>query len=491
MKILKKSYIFAMALTVASMSSCSDWLDYNPKDKTTAEQQFSTRDGYYSAVNGVYNRLTTSTLYGSNLTYGAIDLMAKRYEPGSSTTTTRYYWANNRYIYLDSELGAIWKAAYQDILNINVILKNLTEQNGRVLNNIDHNLIKGDLLALRAFLHFDMLRLFGTVYSRDAETPVIPYNNTAEAQAYALKSSKDIVYNCLLPDLEEAEKCLKDVDPVLQSGANATNNENGDNYRNYRQLRMNYYAVALLKARVYQWAGDNDNALAEARKITDDSKVKEFFPFVNSDKLLGNTVNPDRVFSTEVLFGFYDAARDNIFTSYFDGANLSALTVYQPRLSYLETLFTNQGDYRYQTWWKRNGSYYNFIKYKEITYDKDDVPMYALLMPLMRVSEAYYIAAEALAAQANATDAANYLNTVLDARGETLLDPETATVIDVANELKLEYMREFWGEGQIFFMFKRRYMTIGKELNAAANASVSASASIYVLPLPSNEQENR
>ena len=180
MKILKKSYIFAMALTVASMSSCSDWLDYNPKDKTTAEQQFSTRDGYYSAVNGVYNRLTTSTLYGSNLTYGAIDLMAKRYEPGSSTTTTRYYWANNRYIYLDSELGAIWKAAYQDILNINVILKNLTEQNGRVLNNIDHNLIKGDLLALRAFLHFDMLRLFGTVYSRDAETPVIPYNNTAE-----------------------------------------------------------------------------------------------------------------------------------------------------------------------------------------------------------------------------------------------------------------------------------------------------------------------
>ena len=202
-------------------------------------------------------------------------------------------------------------------------------------------------------------------------------------------------------------------------------------------------------------------------------------------------MNPDRVFSTEVLFGFYDAARDNIFTSYFDGANLSALTVYQPRLSYLETLFTNQGDYRYQTWWKRNGSYYNFIKYKEITYDKDDVPMFALLMPLMRVSEAYYIAAEALAAQANASDAANYLNTVLDARGETLLDPETATVFDVANELKLEYMREFWGEGQIFFMFKRRYMTIGKELNAAANASVSASASIYVLPLPSNEQENR
>ena len=62
MKILDKTYLFALVFSVISMSSCSDWLDYTPKDKTTSDQQFSTRDGYYSAVNGVYNNITTSSL---------------------------------------------------------------------------------------------------------------------------------------------------------------------------------------------------------------------------------------------------------------------------------------------------------------------------------------------------------------------------------------------------------------------------------------------
>ena len=490
MKILDKTYLFALVFSVISMSSCSDWLDYTPKDKTTSDQQFSTRDGYYSAVNGVYNNITTSSLYGANLTFAAIDYLGKRYEPGTSTSLAKYNWTNYRYTYLDNELNAIWKAVYQDILNINVILKNIEEQNGSVLGNIDAKLIKGDLLALRAFLHFDILRLFGTVYSKDSDTPIIPYNNSADAIAHTLLSSKDIIYNHLIPDLDTAEKCLEDADPVLTTGVAAENNENGDNYRNYRQLRLNYYAVALLKARAYLWAGDAKHALAEARKITDSEKVKEFFPFVNPDKLLGNTVNPDRVFSTEILFGFYDANRNNIFTNYFDGTNLSDTYVNQPRVDYIESLFTNQADYRYQSWWKRNGSYYNFVKYKEITYDKNNIPFYALLMPLMRISEAYYIASECLMKQGSLGTAIGYLNTILKARGITqLADDTNAATLD--KEIKNEYMRECWGEGQIFFMFKRNYMNITKEYNAANTSSTAASAAVYVLPMPSSEQENR
>lgn len=108
MKLFDKTYIIALALATTTVSSCSDWLDYQPADKTTAEQQFSTRAGYYSTVNGVYNNITTATLYGSNLTYGAIDLMARRYEPGSaSATSTKYNWSNSRYTFLDSEIGNI------------------------------------------------------------------------------------------------------------------------------------------------------------------------------------------------------------------------------------------------------------------------------------------------------------------------------------------------------------------------------------------------
>lgn len=191
-----------------------------------------------------------------------------------------------------------------------------------------------------------------------------------------------------------------------------------------------------------------------------------------------------------MLFGFYDSDRNNVFTSYFDGANLSSTAIYQPRVGYIEELFTNQADYRYQSWWKRNGSYYNFIKYKGITYDKDNVPLYALMVPLMRVSEAYYIAAECLSRRLKMAEAAGYINTILKARGQPEL-PQDVNYADFNKTLNNEYIREFWGEGQIFFMFKRNFMNITKDYNASATGNVTANNSTYVLPLPSNELENR
>ena len=160
--------ILLLAVATLVLSGCSDWLDYTPKDKTTAEQQFSTRAGFYTAVNGVYNRLASTTLYGNTLSYGAIDLMGQRYEAGTNQYSPKYLWSNFKYSNstLQSSLNYVWQEAYQTILNANVILQGVDEQKG-VLPDIDKNLIKGDLLALRAFLHFDLLRLFGTVYSQD------------------------------------------------------------------------------------------------------------------------------------------------------------------------------------------------------------------------------------------------------------------------------------------------------------------------------------
>ena len=490
MKLTRVIYIFVIAVFTGVLSSCSDWLDYTPKDKSTADQQFASRDGFYAAVNGVYNRLISSTLYGSNLSYGMLDVMARRYASGTNTESDYYKWAN--YSYTDDDFSAtlsnIWSGAYAAILNANVILKYVDEQEG-ILSQDDVNLIKGDLLALRAFLHFDMLRLFGPVYSREPEASAIPYNDSAEGKTYEILTAKDVIFNHLIPDLNEAEKCLTEVDPVLTEGVLNENNENGDNYMRYRQLRLNYYAVALLKARAYLWAGDMTNALTEARKITDDAKVKEFFPFVNSDKLLGNTYDPDRVFSSEILFGFYNADRDYIYTSYFDGANLSSSSnLLQPRASYLETLFTNTADYRYQSQWSAQGNLFNFVKYKAISYD-ESAPFYATFMPLMHVSEAYYIASEALI-NTDLSASISYLNVILKARGISELS-ENASAADVSNEIKLEYMKELCGEGQIFYMFKRNYLTITGVYNGDNTSSISASTARYVVPLPTSEQENR
>ncbi len=492
MKFLNKTYYVLILLLAGLFSSCSDWLDYNPKDKSTAAQQFASRDGFYAAVNGVYNRLTDSRLYGRNLSYGMIDLMAKRYSVGTNSSTLNYKWANHSYTNQDIEtaLDELWKEAYATILNVNVILKYADEQNG-ILSEKDAQLIKGDLLALRAFLHFDMLRLFGPVYSRNPKGMSIPYNNTPEGVSYELLPAEDVIYKYLIPDLNNAENALKAADPVLTEGVLNSNNENGDNYMRYRQLRMNCYAVALLKARVYLWAGDMQNALIEAKKITDDAKVKEFFPFVNSDKLLGNSKDPDRVFSTEVLFGFYYSGRNTVYTDNFDSSNLTVLTgLMQPRTSYVETLFTNQADYRLQSQWNMLGNLYDFVKFKKITYDENNIPFYAFFMPLMRISEAYYIAAEASLGANDLPGARAYLSTILQKRGNSVLGDEV-NASAVSDELKKEYMREFLGEGQIFYMFKRNYISMKDLYNADNTSTVAASNARYVLPLPVSEQENR
>lgn len=491
MKLLYPLKVVSMLLLLTCVAACSDWLGYTPKDKSTAEQQFSSRDGFYSAVNGVYNRLLSRTLYGQNLTYGMLDIMSKRYNTGSSRDNLNYRYAN--YLYTDASvrnsIDAIWKQSYAAILNANVILQEADKRTD-VLNETDRLLIRGDVLALRAFLHFDMLRLFGPVYALNPEAVSIPYNDQASGQTYELLPAKTVIYEHLIPDLEQAEECLKQVDPVRTEGALASNNEDGDNYRRYRQLRLNYYAVLLLKARVYLWAGDAEHALAEARKLIDDENVQSSFPFVDSDRLLGNTKDPDRVFSSEALFGLYDAQREDIYPDYFDSANLgSSNSLLQPRSGYINDVFANQADYRFQSQWRAMGSLFDFVKYKRIEYNQNNIPFHALFRPLIRLTEAYYIAAEAVWKTDQAA-ARRYLNSVLRARGLSELTDATSAA-QFAETLRLEYVREMWGEGQIFYLFKRHYLRITGNYNGDNANTVGASNRVYVLPLPTSEQENR
>ena len=51
----------------------------------------------------------------------------------------------------------------------------------------------------------------------------------------------------LIPDLNVAEECLAEYDPVITEGPLASTVEDEDNYTRYRQLRLNYYATSFSK----------------------------------------------------------------------------------------------------------------------------------------------------------------------------------------------------------------------------------------------------
>ena len=116
---------------------------------------------------------------------------------------------------------------------------------------------------------------------------------------------------------------------------------------------MNYYAVLALKARVYLYAGEEAKALAVARELLTDSKVDEYFPAVDPNKLLANQDNPDRVFSTEVLAGIYVKDRADIHTTYFSSEQ-AGTNYLHPRKNYVNAnLFAEETqDYRFQSCWR-------------------------------------------------------------------------------------------------------------------------------------------
>ena len=509
-----KKYILSLAVvlsTVAVFSSCTDWLDEQPNDKQSEEQQFATKPGFYAAVNGIYDRMSGNSLYGQYLSYEMIDVLGQRYEV-NKTDEGSYYkylraladwdYSNETVV---SVLKTIWGEAYQTIMNINVVLKNLDEKGG-VLPVKEYQMLKGEMLACRAMLHFDMLRLFGPIYAKNPEGRGVPYNESTKTSILPILDAQSVLNDKILRDITDAQELLLESDPVLTEGPRAEyDSDTMDNSQRYRQLRMNYYATTLLAARAYLWAGDYANAATEARKITDDEKVKQFFPHVDPGTLLANNIDPDRMFSTECLFGYYNKNRGLVYENRFNGET-AGKSLLAPRSGYNQLIFANETqDYRYMSQYVNGATldgestmYMN--KFQEIKdQGRDDVltdtdddeaflqasKFYGTFCSLMKVSEAYYILAEALGNPEsevyNDADAWTYLSYIRDKRGCTT-GTQSGNFAALTNELTKEYIREFIGEGQIFFYFKRLNKGFDNDYNGRKEVVIVTPPPIWFLP---------
>lgn len=486
-----KYNILALVLFVFMGNACSDFLDVQPKDKQTDKQLYATKGGFYAASNGVYNKMSSSSLYGKSLTYEMIDVLSKRYSPQTNNT---YLTALNSWDYsnnqVEQKVSAVWSTAYNTIMNCNVILENIKEQDG-VLTQKEADILKGEMLAMRAFLHFDMLRLFGPMLAINDKEASIPYNESTTVQVLDILPADSVLNYKILKDLDEAEALLKLNDPVVTEGRLAFMPEDKEGLQlHYRQMRFNYYSVLALKARVYLYAKDKEKALVAAKKLLEDPTVNTYFPPVDPNKLLANSTTPDRLFSTEVLMGMYVKTMKDIFTYNFDPDN-SSTSLLKPRVNFVTPLLFQgeTADYRYQSQWQQSSSVgvtgEVLVKYKGIL-DENNQLFHGTFMPLIRLSEMYLIAAEA---ESNIADGALWLNKFRLRRG--VPDKTISSNVELMSALRLEYLKEFYGEGQIFYMYKRMNVNIASAENGHNTSTYGTNASRFVVPMPASEIENR
>ena len=517
MKLKNKIKTFSCAcLLLASTTSCSDWLDVAMSDKVMESTLFETNKGYLTALNGIY--LELNDLYIDKLTAGNLDVMAQYYYVTKNYNHSKALYANYEYKdpTFEKYIDNVWSNAYRLIANTNVILEHCDAEDAAVSATY-YPIVKGEALALRALLHFDLLRLFGPVYNEaNASELCIPYQMSSSKDIQPLLSASQVLQH-VIDDLEDAAELLIDADPIITEGKrNEIEKDNGldNNNLNYRQLRLNYYAVKALLARAYSWGGNKTKAYEIAKnEIIDQITTEELevFPWTTSEEVTA-TGKPDNIFSSEVFFALYKKDLSNIYTNLFS----SSLDPNTGRLRFVGTNYKNskasyfyddENDWRSKMWEvtksnetsggeeeeeeeedkedKEENSTLYFTKFKEFAYDAetDGTELYRYMMPMIRLSEVYLIAAEGAPTR---EEAFGYINTIRLHRNCRDISEET----DLQTAITAEFAREVIGEGQLFYYYKRHameYISSGTTLNDTYKMELGN----YVWPLPASESEKR
>lgn len=308
----------SFAFVVLTLSSCSDWLDLYPSDEIKEEYLFSSGDGFRTATNGIYRKMATFNLYGSNLTWGIMDAWAQSYyidqapSIGGGTAMRNMAALQFKNTELVPVTDAMWNAAWNVVANCNELAQQAAKADPNLFSGLDgeRQMILGEAIGLRAFIQFDLLRIYAPSpssvgFGKDDRT-FIPYVNVYPSYV----NNHQTVSYCLeqiIADLKEAQRILKEVDATSSMGANARFNietVSESLFAKSRGYRLNYYAVTAELARVFLYAGKNAEAYAEAKKIIDEeNKTGYFEASTNSSGFR----NGNMKMYNDIIFGLYSS----------------------------------------------------------------------------------------------------------------------------------------------------------------------------------------
>ncbi|MCS3800761.1 RagB/SusD family nutrient uptake outer membrane protein [Niastella sp. OAS944] len=483
-----KNYIW-FAIVVLTLSSCKKWLDVNPVSQVSEVELFKSAEGFEEALSGVYSNCSNMNLYGFELTGGLTEALAQNYSISGDDwwhyKLITLYNYNDRYFIAKKD--TVWSGLYNAIANCNLLLKNL-ESNGGILTTDRRQLIKGEALALRGFLHFDLLRLFAPSFKSNPAAKAIPYVNDFSNKVTELSTVDEVLTN-VAADLEQAKELLRTVDPIVSAGYKvgyntdkpSTEESSSTLFLQNRRHRLNYYAVCGELARVNLYRDKKPEALSNALEVIKSNK----FPFTTTNDFINSEPKTkDRILYKELLFAWYvPHLKDTVANRFSNGPKSLYIEKNTCDVLY-EITGTGGTDNRFKQWFVLGGGgsyqWYELQKYKR---DAESNRHY-LVLPAIRLSEMYYIASEC----AFDTDPVNsllYLNTVRQNRGMRT-DATASNKEELLNEVIKETRKEMFGEGQVFYAYKRLNRAITGQIGGS---NVTASDRVFVMPLPDNEIE--
>lgn len=467
-----KYIILLMCVTLFTTTSCDDFLDITPDGQVKRDPLLSTPEGIEDAMYGVYSQMRQQTLYGQELHFSTLEVLSQTmwcYGNSGITAMSGYRWDHSS---VKGIFEGVWTNMYKNISNVNSVLDAPLVADA---TEFPYTVYRGEALGLRAFMHFDLMRLFAEQYTVNPDAKGIPY-----ATEFSLKTpefeSLAKNYEHILADLHEAEALLADEAEFEGAG----------NFMIDRQIHFNLHAVQATLARVYLTMGNKEKAAEYALKVIGSGKytLKEKTEVVND--LAGVLSRKETIFG--IYFpGFYTNVSGKLqqVTSYYSlDLRDDFMQLYEKDASGL--------DFRTMAYFSESGvgddAKYRLSKFTDI-YELNNMvsnrPSDLIQgVNMIRLPEMYYIAAEALL-ESDYDVALDLYNDVRVHRGLDPLEADKQLTVELIND---ERYKEMIGEGQTYFNMKRQNLPI---LSHDGKNTYNPADGIYVIPVPDVELENR
>lgn len=194
-----------IGIGVMTFVSCSDFLNQSSPSEMTGETVFNSATYTAQALNKVYAGLTKDETYAQVVPLlmslnSDIELVDGLGDPAVYSNNERGLCNYNPQ--LDwAKLNRNWSGMYEAIENANIVIEGIESSSLITDGNSSRSkmlMYKGEALTLRAMLFFDLIRTYGDVPMKFETT------NTNGSNIYLPKTDRDVIYERLISDLNEA-----------------------------------------------------------------------------------------------------------------------------------------------------------------------------------------------------------------------------------------------------------------------------------------------
>lgn len=460
---MKKFKTILMLIFAASTMfvGCKEDLDLKPTDAIDGNAVFSTVADLESGAVGVYAGLDNPDILLS------IKLTDEAYYPTENTTNIgglAFRWE------IDPDLGDIatnWAANYGVIYRINRILRVIDGiPAANAAETAQKSRIKGEMLAVRAFLHLQILKSYAENYNPTALG--IPYLTDFFDDPRQAKPTRGTVAD----NFAKIEADLTTAKGLIPASFTSTT-----------ASRVTLKAVSAIQARVFLYQKKWDPAITAATEVINSTPLatRAQFPGIWTD---ANT--------SEVVWKLKREAGNTAIGSAIRQTDGRVLFAAAPKLI---NTYDQTNDIRFASYIKvDNSRAANQTKNLIVKYVGGNAALLNMAdLKLFRTAEAYLIRAEAYAEKTQYLLAANDVNAIRQQRITGYVGiPAYASLSAALTDIYAERFKELAYEGHRYFDLRRQGLTIDRnplatDFNGGSSITLAPTAKQYFLPIPGAE----